>query len=242
LAKKIKEDRKSFFAYVRSKSKTNVKVGSVIDNRGQVVSDANEKVELLNDFFWSVFTKEDNTEFPAPDNCFDDDQQDRLLDIAIEPETIEAKLRNLKPDKVAGDDNMSPRLLKSISSEIAVPVAIIFRKSLDTGCVPGDWRTANITPLFKKVKGCQVENYHPVSLTSQICKVVESLLRDELVYHLEKHNLINNSQYGFRKGYSCATNLLTFLETATACVDDKLNVDTIYLDLAKAFDKVSIND
>ena len=100
----------------------NVKVGSVIDNHGQVVSDANEKVELLNDFFWSVFTKENNTEFPAPDNCFDEDQEDRLLDIVIEPETIEAKLRNLKPDKAAGDDNMSPRLLKSISGEIALPV------------------------------------------------------------------------------------------------------------------------
>jgi len=77
---------------------------------------------LLNDFFWSVFTKENNTEFPAPDNCFDEDQEDRLLDIVIEPETIEAKLRNLKPDKAAGDDNMSPRLLKSISGEIALPV------------------------------------------------------------------------------------------------------------------------
>ena len=56
----------------------------------------------------------------------------------------------LQTDKAAGDDNMSPRLLKSISSEIALPVAIIFRKSLDTGCVPRDWRTANITPLFKQ--------------------------------------------------------------------------------------------
>ena len=88
--RRLKKIENLFFAYVRSKSKTNVKVGSVIDNRGQVVSDANEKVELLNDFFWSVFTKEDNTEFPAPDNCFDDDQQDRLLDIVIEPEIIEA--------------------------------------------------------------------------------------------------------------------------------------------------------
>jgi len=49
---------------------------------------------LLNDFFWSVFTKEDNTD--APDNCFDEDQEDRLLDIVIEPEYIEAKLRNLQ--------------------------------------------------------------------------------------------------------------------------------------------------
>ena len=68
--------------------------------------------------------------------------------------------------------------------------------------------------------------------------MVESVLRDELVHHVESHNLLQNSQHGFRKGFSCATNLLTFLETVTAYIDEKSNVDAIYLDLAKAFDKV----
>ena len=238
LAKKIKEDRKSFFAYARRKSKSNVKVGSLSDEQGQTISDAKQKAELLNDFFWSVFTKEDYNDMPAPATSFVGGCEGKLLDIDIDPEVIAAKLMNLKPDKAAGDDNLSPRLLKNIGSEIASPIAAIFRKSLDTGCIPRDWRTANVTPLFKKGKRCQAENYRPVSLTSQICKVVESVLRDELVQHLERNNLLHNSQHGFRSGYSCATNLLTFLETVTACIDDKLNVDTIYLDLAKAFDKV----
>jgi len=55
LAKKIKEDRKSFFAYVRSKS--NVRVGSLENENGQVISDSEEKAEKLNDFFCSVFIK-----------------------------------------------------------------------------------------------------------------------------------------------------------------------------------------
>jgi len=66
----------------------------------------------------------------------------------------------LKPDKTAGDDNLSPRFLQTISSEIAEPVAIIFQTSLDTGYVPWDWKMPNITPLFKKGKKTQVENYH----------------------------------------------------------------------------------
>ena len=56
--------------------------------------------------------------------------------------------------------------------------------------------------------------------------------------HLDKNELISESQHGFRKGYSCASNLLVFLETVTAELNAKHNVDTIYLDLAKAFDKV----
>jgi len=55
---------------------------------------------------------------------------------------------------------------------------------------------------------------------------------------LDKHNLIKDSQHGFRKRYSCANNLLTFLEKVTSCIDDKMPVDTIYIDLANAFDKV----
>lgn len=237
LAKKIKDDRKSFFAYVRRKSKSNVKVGSLSTGQG-LVSDAKQKAQVLNDFFGSVFTKEDITDIPVPDSCFDGGCEAKLVDIVIDPETVAAKLRNLKSDKAAGDDNLSSRLLRNISSEIASPIATIFRKSLDTGCIPRDWRTANVTPLFKKGNRSQAENYRPISLTSQICKVVESILRDELVQHLESNKLLHNSQHGFRSGYSCATNLLTFLETLTACIDNKVNIDTVYLDLAKAFDKV----
>ena len=162
----------------------------------------------------------------------------KLLDTDVSVETIKTRLTSLKEDKAAGDDNLPPRLLKAISEEIAYPVAVIFRRSLDTGCVPRDWRTANVTPIFKKGNRHQTSNYRAVSLTSQICKVVESVIRDELVHHLDYNNLMTNSQHGFRKGYSCATNLLVFLETVTAEIDSKHNVDTIYLDLAKAFDKV----
>ena len=76
--------------------------------------------------------------------------------IVIDPEIVAAKLKNLKSDKAAGDDNLSSRLLRNISSEIASPIAIIFRKSLDTGCIPHDWRTANVTPLVsgRKLTSC----------------------------------------------------------------------------------------
>jgi len=67
---------------------------------------------------------------------------------------------------------------------------------------------------------------------------VESVIRDEMVNHLDKHNLIRDSQHGFRKGYSCTTNLLTFLENVTEEINNNHSVDTIDLDLAKAFDKV----
>ena len=137
------------------------------------------------DFFSSVFTVEDNGDIPAVDPLC----EGKLDDIDVKVEC------SLKEDKATGDDIMSPRVLKTISDEIALPVAIIFRKLLDTGEVPRDWRTANVTPLFKKGSKQQVDNYRPVSLTSQICKVVESVIRDEMVNHLDKHNFSEGTIY-----------------------------------------------
>ena len=238
LAKKIKEDRKSFFAYARSKSKCNMRVSDLCNSQGQLISDATEKAELLNNFFSSVFTRETVESIPSPDPCFTGSVTQHLYDINVDASVIAGKLHALRPDKSAGDDNLSPRLLRDPSTELATPVSLNFRRSLDTSCVPRDWRTAIVSPLYKKGCRSEPENYRPVSLTSQIVKIVESVLRDEIVDHLEKFNLIKQSQHGFRKGYSCASNLLSFLESVTASDDAKQNVDTIYLDFAKAFDKV----
>ena len=165
------------------------------------------KAEMLNDYFSSVFTKELETDMPVLDNLC----AAKLVDISVTVDSIKSKLQKLKEDKAAGADNMSPHILKALCEVIAVPVAIIFRKSLDTGCVPGDWRTANVSPLFNKGSRHKVDNYRSVSLTSQICKVVEAVFREEIVQHLDKYDLIRNAQHGFRKGYSCTSNLLVFL-------------------------------
>jgi len=92
--------------------------------------------------------------------------------------------------------------------EICYPLFIIFKKSLSETCIPEDWKSANITPIYKKGSRTLAENYRPVSLTSQTCKMFEAILRDALVEHLEKNALITDSQHGFRKGRSCLTNLL----------------------------------
>ena len=117
-------------------------------------------------------------------------------------------------------------------------MTVIMKSSFDTGVVPDDWRTANVTPIFKKGNRNKVENLHPVSLTSQIGKLFETIIRESLVEHLDKNGLINASQHGFRKGGSCFSNLLTFLDGVTRSLDNHDTVDVIYLDFVKAFNKV----
>ena len=104
--------------------------------------------------------------------------------------------------------------------------------------MPGDWKRANVTPIYKAGNRIKAANYRPVSLTSQVGKLMEKLIRDEIVMHLEGKGLLRNSQHGFRKGRSCVTNLLQYMDKATEYVDRKESFDVIYLDFAKAFDKV----
>jgi hypothetical protein len=135
-------------------------------------------------------------------------------------------------------DGISSAVLKNAASSLAYPLSVIFQSSLVSHVVPEGWKQANVVPLFKKGSKAKAGNYRPVSLTSQVCKVFESLLRDAINEHLEKFSLISASQHGFSKGKSCLTNILVFLEDLTRLVDERQCVDIAYLDFAKAFDKV----
>jgi hypothetical protein len=129
-------------------------------------------------------------------------------------------------------------LLKELIEEVAEPLTLIFNKSLASGEVPDDWRDAHVTPIYKKGQKSDPSNYRPVSLTSVCCKMLESVIRDEMVAHMAANGLIEGSQHGFVKGRSCTTNLVEFLDFVTAAVERGKPVDAIFLDFAKAFDKV----
>ena len=76
-------------------------------------------------------------------------------------------------------------------------------------------------------------------MTSIPCKILETIIKEEMLLHLDKFSLIKESQHGFLTGRSCLTNLLEFMEEVTEIIDRGNSVDVIYLDFAKAFDKVS---
>ena len=118
------------------------------------------------------------------------------------------------------------------------PLTNLFNLSLESGTVPQDWRDAIVSPLLKKGSRAKAENYRPVSLTSIVGKLCESIIKDRLVQHLNEHELLRNSQHGFTSGRSCLTNLLDFFESASKELDSGNDVDLVYLDFCKAFDKV----
>ena len=238
LACNIKNDSKSFYAYVRSKQNVQDKVGPLEDSAGNIISQGYLMAEDLNGYFSSVFTKEDITSLPVADAKFQGAKSDYLGPLVVTPELVAKKIKAMKDNKSPGVDGIPPKLLMETVEQISIPLARVFNLSLKEGVVPFEWKEANIIPLFKKGSRNKSENYRPVSLTSVICKLLERLIKDHMVEFLVKHKLLNSSQHGFLKARSCLTNMLCFLEEITKWIDVGSPVDIIYLDFQKAFDKV----
>ena len=129
-------------------------------------------------------------------------------------------------------------MLFELRAHLVKPLTVLYTNSLDREVVPADWKDAGVTPLFKKEKRADPQNYRPISLTCILGKMMESIIKDCILEHLDKHNLIKDSQHGFTKGRSCLSNLLEFMDEVTGILDEGSPVDIIYLDFAKAFDKV----
>ena len=236
LAKSAKSNPKEFYSYIKSKTANKETVGPLKDGAAGVSSDSSRMAELLNTFFSSVFTSEDLARKPAPETLYNSDAP--LHDVEITAEKVRKKIDGMRATAAPGPDKLAPRLLKDVADIVAVPLAVIFTKSLQEGSVPEDWRCANVTPIFKKGSKADVGNYRPVSLTSVLCKAMESILKDALMEHLVSNQLLRDSQHGFLQGRSCLTNLLEYLNVLTRLVDEGHSVDVLYLDFSKAFDKV----
>ena len=238
IAEKSKENPKVFWNFINEQRKCKENIPALKGDDGVIYTDDYNKTCILNKFFSSVFTVEDTQNIPniKPGEKSNNVFISEIMNIT--EETVSLKLKSLNPNKSPGPDKMYPRVLKELHKELAIPFTHLFKLSLEEGVLPSDWKHAEVAAIFKKGIKTDPGNYRPVSLTSVICKVLESFIRDTIQIHMEQNKLYSTCQHGFRKKRSCTSQLLEVMEDFSGFLDGKETFDVIYLDFKKAFDSV----
>lgn len=235
LVSKLKSNSKAFWRYSNSRLKVKPRIGDLRSSSGSLESEDKAKAKILNDFFAGVFTTEDTGNIPELPLHH---AGPHLTDVSISRLAVEQKLQTLKAAGSPGPDDIHPRMLKELSSSISLPLAMLYQKSLDCGELPDIWKQARVVPIHKKGSKQEPGNYRPISLTSVVCKVLESIIRDALMDHLNGHGLLADQQHGFRPKRSCNSQLLQTIDTWSRLLEDGIPLDVVYLDFSKAFDTV----
>ena len=214
--------------------KTNVDI-PVLKEQGQVYTTAKEKAELLSHTFAKKCHLDDASD-TAPEAQHD--TQHLLDNITFKAKDVKRTLRKLKPDKATGPDEVPTRILKECSAELARPLSCLFQLCFSNGMFPHQWKIAHVIPVHKRNSKSDPSMYRPISLLSNISKVMETIVQIQLQTYLLKYHLISDRQFGFRPHHSTA-DLLTVLSQQWSNTLDRGNeVRLIALDIKGAFDKV----
>ena len=242
IARQAKSNPKAFWSYSQQKLKTKTGIPDLLKDpkmekskNKEYTKDDQEKADVLQNFFSSVFTEETPGDMPEFETR---NFEEALMTVKITPDVVEKKLNCLKANKSPGPDKMHPRVLKTISEAIRLPVSIIYQTSISTRTLPAEWKVGKISAIYKKGNKSVPGNYRPVSLTAILCKVLESIVRDEIIDHFKSNNLFSSKQFGFLSGRSTVLQLLNVLDIWTDILDQGGTLDMIYCDFMKAFDKV----
>ena len=152
--------------------------------------DDKEKANILQKQFISVFTKEPNAEVPV----LDKKTELNLPNINITEEMVQNEILKLNVNKSCGPDEMHPQILIELVDLVSKPLALLLNKTMDEGCIQQDWKMAYVSSIFKKAARNKAENYRPVSLTSIVCKLMESFVKNLIMTHMRTENLLSSKQ------------------------------------------------
>ena len=154
------------------------------------------------------------------------------------PNEVRKLLEKLDTKKSTGLDNLPSRMLKIAAGVLAPSLTFLFNQSISSGIVPTEWKLARVTPIFKKGKRQDVNNYRPISIIPAVAKVFERIIYDQFFKYLNDNDLLVNCQSGFRSLHSTLTSLLEASNSWSVNIDNGLINGVIFIDLKKAFDTI----
>ena len=234
LTESLYENPRRFWSAVKHSTENRKDINFLKTNNSYITNNV-EIANILNTFFHSVFNPKDSESSTTPPLPLKSTMGE-LSSIQLSEVEVVGVLRNLNSRKACGPDNIPNRLLSELAEVISTSLYDVFNMSLALGVVPLQWKMANITPVHKREDPTLATNYRPISLLCTLSKVLERCVHNHCYHYLEPH--MYHMQHGFIRGKSTTTQLLEVYHEILESVASGNEVDAIYLDFSKAFDKV----
>ena len=235
LEKNMRVDSRRFYKLVNTKrvDKTGIPSLSV---GSRLYHDPLEKAELLNSTFSEVYQRESaSSDMPQMGLS----PYSEMPDYEILPDGVLTLLKKQRENKAAGSDGISPVLLRNLAEVLARPLACLYNKCYDLGMCPRMWCSAFVCPIYKSRGSRSDPNmYRPISLTPICCKIYEHILVSNMMKFFDEKKIIKDEQFGFRRGRSCELQLLMFTDDVLNSYENDRQLDAVFLDMSRAFDKV----
>ena len=221
---------KKFWSYVKATANS-TRIPELVQLDSTYKSNPIDQAELYNTFFYNQFSE------PSSYDISIDNSNSQDFDIDFSASRVHSILNNLNPSKAMGPDKIHGLVLKNCSKMLSKPLSLLFTRCYNSGSIPDEWKAALVVPVHKKGSKSDVKNYRPISLTCIIMKIMERIIRDELMARCG--HMIDSRQHGFLENKSCTTQLVDFCDSLALSLNNNIRSDVIYFDFAKAFDSVN---
>ena len=227
------ENLGAFYRYVNKKFCFKSAVGPLQDVNGSITVDAERKANLLQRAFVNCYT--------ADNGCLPNSVKkvsSQLSRVYLYYTLVRRAIKRLKVKTKGGPDGIPPTFFINCCDELSYPLSLFFTYSFENSILPDEWLQSFITPLFKKGNASDPTNYRPISLTATMCKIMEVIIKDQLVQYLVDKGIINKHQHAFIRNHSTATNLLECINDWLVSIKSPSRTDVVYIDFSKVFDIV----
>ena len=209
---------------------------------GQLNTDPQVIANEFNNFFVNIGPKLANEIGTSHQNYFkylSNPIQNNFFMLPVFENEIIKIIGNFDQNKSPGHDEISNFLIKKIAKEVSIPLAAVFNLSITKGIVPKDLKKAKVIPIYKKDNAELYSNYRPVSILPCFSKILERIIFNRCLSFIEKYEILNDCQFGFRTGYSTEMAITDLVDKVYKAVDQNETTLGIYLDLSKAFDTIN---
>jgi len=164
-------------------------------------------------------------------------EQNNYVNEPFKLQELKAATETVKKNSSPGADKVHYEMLKNLHEKALNVVLQLYNNIWQTGKIPNSWKHSVVIPIHKKDKPkSEPQSYRPIALTSALCKLMEKMISNRLSWFMERNNLFNNRQSGFRNGRSTIDQIIRLQDTIYKSIDNQRICVAVFFDFEKAYD------